>query len=217
MKTAFIACGLLKADLDGLLEEIKPDFDIYWLEPGLHNSPEKLRIELQKKIDELQGYDKIILSYALCGNALIGIKATHCDVVYLKSDDCINAFMCENPCLSELRRRAIFTNRSWLTSSISDSDEITRMYQKYGEERAKQIIEMMYKHYKELVYMKTEQDEIDDENLNAAKKFAEKINVELIFEPATLRMYRNLISQQPDENIKTLKKGETLTPKDFFE
>jgi hypothetical protein len=37
---------------------------------------------LQKTIDGLVGYEEAILSFGLCGNALLGITATTCDLIY---------------------------------------------------------------------------------------------------------------------------------------
>ena len=215
MKKAFIACGLLKPDLDILLDEIKPDLEIIWLESKLHSVPEKLKNEIQAAVDSLEGYDQILLSYALCGNALIGLTATTADVIYLKTDDCISVIMCEHPCLGELRRRSIFTNRSWLASSTMGSDDIAQAYQKYGEERAKEIIDMMYVHYKNTVYMQTE-EEVESEASSAAQKLAERTTTELIYEPASLNAYRALLKGEDHELIHTLKKGESLKFNDFY-
>ena len=215
MKKAFIACGLLKPDLELLIDEIKPELDIFWLDAKLHSSPEKLKNEIQETVNSLSGYDQIILSYALCGNALIGLSATTADIYYLKTDDCISALMCEHSCLFDLRRRSLFTNRSWLASSLAGNDEVSYTIEKYGEEQAKEIIDMMYTHYKNTVYMQTE-EVIDEQVLQKAQKLADYTTTELTFEPASMDVYRALLNGKKHDLIFTLKKGDTIAFDDFY-
>gem|GEM_PF-1840202 len=219
MKKAFINCGLLRPDLQPIYEEAEIYADVTWLEPGLHASPNKLREKLQETIDSLEGYDQVLLSYSLCGNALLGIRATHCDLLYLQTDDCINVLLCEHPDIKELRRSSMFTNRSWIESKIDDnsSSNYDRMIEKYGEERAKRLIRSMYKNYQNTVYMQTEtEEEVDPKYIGLAQEAAERSGTDLRFEPATIEAYRALIEGRPHRLITLLPKGEEITFEDFF-
>ena len=91
MKRILIGCEILKNELIEIIEKNQLKMDTVWLDEDLHNHPEKLKVELQTKIDELDGYDEVILSYGLCGNAMLGITATHCDLIYPRVEDCITA------------------------------------------------------------------------------------------------------------------------------
>lgn len=60
-----------------------------FMEPGLHENPEKLKDALQKMINQLSNVDFILLGYALCGNGLIGLTSKNATLVLPQYHDCI--------------------------------------------------------------------------------------------------------------------------------
>jgi len=215
MKTAYIVCGLLKPDVEKIIEEESPAGDIIWMEAGLHVRPEVLREALQETLDGLEGYDEAALAYALCGNALLGLRASTCKLRYLCTDDCISAVMCDNPNLPELRRHCMFTNRSWLNNPVAETEDIAKTIAKYGEKRAKRILEVMYGNYTNTCYMQTEET-VAEEDLRKAEEMAGLIGTELIFEPASNEVYRCLFAGEPHRLIKSIEKGGELRFEDFY-
>lgn len=214
MKKVLLCCGMIKKELENVLNADHPDIDVVWLDEDLHSHPDKLREEIQKNIDSLIGYDEIMLSYGLCGNALIGITARHCDILYPKTDDCINALLCDNCRLAELRKNSFFVSRGWLNTDRS-GESYERMVKKYGEARAQRIYKAMYKNYNNVVYMKIE-DVIADEMNDAALDIADRLDLNLLYEPAGIRLYEKLLTgTDDDKEIKRLKKGETIDYNDF--
>ncbi|MCL1803237.1 MAG: DUF1638 domain-containing protein [Eubacteriaceae bacterium] len=215
MNITAIACGLLKGDLMAIVEEAALAPNTIWLEPGLHKTPDKLRGALQDTIDSLDSCDEIILGYSLCGNALLGLRASSARIRYLATDDCISAVMHTNPKLGDLRRTSLFTSKSWLSELNPEEESINNAYEKYGN-RADRIIALMYKNYKSVVYMQTS-SYIEDEWAEKAELFAKRINKELIYEPGDYSAYEALFNRQDHELVKVLEKGETITLRDFFE
>ena len=60
------------------------------MKQGLHNTPDALRKELQKAIDEVEGgYSAILIGYGLCSNGLEGIVARNTKLVIMRGHDCI--------------------------------------------------------------------------------------------------------------------------------
>ncbi|MBQ2756781.1 MAG: DUF1638 domain-containing protein [Oscillospiraceae bacterium] len=217
MKRLLLGCGTIQKELEEVIEQNGLDIDVIWLESGLHAVPNDLKKELQKHIDAAVGYDEVILGYGLCGNALLDITATHCDVLYPRTDDCISAFMCENCREAELRRDSYFLSRGWLTMKTSDSliEQFNKVMEQYDEETAQEILEMMYGNYKRIVYLKVE-DEIAPEDLALAKQRAADMNFEFEIEPATIKLYEKLIlGDETYKGVQRLKKGETLNLKHF--
>ena len=108
MKRALIGCKIIQNELEEAIQKTNAELDIFWLDEDYHNHPDKLHNELQRNIDLLNDYDEILLSFGLCGNALIGIIATHCDIYYPKIDDCICGFLSNHDALNTLRKDSIF-------------------------------------------------------------------------------------------------------------
>jgi len=213
MKRLLLGCGIIQKELSEVIEKHGlQDLDVIWLEKGLHAIPAELHAELQKHIDAAEGYDEVILGYGLCGKALLDITATHCDILYPKTDDCISALMCENCRAAELRRDSYFLSRGWLTMRSDDSliSQFNELLEKYDEETAQEIMEMMYGHYKRIVYLQAEK-EIDPVDLAMAKKTAEDMNFLFEIEPATIRLYEKLVlGDETYPGVARIKKGESL-------
>jgi len=213
MKRLLLGCGIMQKELEAALEQYDmSNLDIIWIEAGLHAVPAELHTELQKHIDAAGEYDEVILGYGLCGKALLDITATHCDILYPRTDDCISALMCENCRAAELRRDSYFLSRGWLTMRSDDSlvSQFNELLEKYDEETAQEIMEMMYGHYKRIVYLQAEK-EIAPEDLELAKKTAADMNFEFEIEPATVKLYEKLVlGDESYPGVERLKKGETL-------
>lgn len=212
MKRLLLGCGTIQKELSEVIEKHGLDIDVIWMEAGLHGVPADLNRELQSRIDAAEGYDEVILGYGLCGKALLDITATHCDLLYPATDDCISAFMCENCRAAELRRDSYFLSRGWLTLNTDDSfvEMYNRMFEKYDEETAREIMEMMYGHYRRIVYLQIE-DEIDPDDLEMVKKRADDMDFEMEIEPASIALYENLIlGNESYPGVARLKKGDTL-------
>lgn len=219
MKRLLLGCGIIQKELTEALEKYEFDnLDIIWMEAGLHGEPKDLNRALQEKIDESEGYDEVILGYGLCGNALLGIEATHCDILYPKEHDCINAFMCGNCRAQELRRDSYFFSRGWLEMRTDDSltHQYDKLLEKYDEEEAEFLMSVMYGNYKRLVYLKIE-DEIAPEDLRKAQGYADAMNFEFVIEPASIILYEKLIlGDESFPGVARLPKGEVLTLQHFM-
>lgn len=211
MKRAIIGCSIIKNDILGIIEKLPYECDVFWMDEELHDSPEKLHKVLQEKIDELADYDEIILSFMLCGNALLGIKSDTSRLVFMIADDCIYATMCHRDDYSELRKTSIFTSHGWLNTRKNTMTDFSRSVKRYGEERAQQIFKMMYKNYKNVVYMKLE-DEISPENRQKAEEMAQRLGLELLYRDGSLDFYRELFDRSgSSDRICVLEPGNAVS------
>jgi len=73
-KKKIFACRTMEAEIREVLPE---DVDCEFLEYGLHSYPDKLRQELQLKIEEAGEYDTLLFGYGLCSNGVTGLKSKH--------------------------------------------------------------------------------------------------------------------------------------------
>ncbi len=150
---------MIKKDIEPLIKGLGYEYELIWLDETLHNTPQKLHDTLQETIDSLSDCDEIILTYLLCGNALVGIKSDHSELRFLKGDDCICACMSLREDYKQLRTSAIFLSSGWLSSQRSPLTEYDALLQKYGEKRTKTVYNAMYRNYKNIVYMKMDENE----------------------------------------------------------
>ena len=214
MKRALIGCKIIQKEIEEAIQKTNAALDTFWLDEDYHNHPDKLHAELQKNIDMLNGYDEILLSFGLCGNALIGITATHCDIYYPKIDDCICGFLSNHDTLNKLRKDSVFVSRGWLTTRNSFANEYNRASARYGEDRAESIYKKLYANYKNVIYMKTEQN-IPKDLMDKAKDMATRLDLSFKIEPADYEVYIKLLNEQDHPLIRKLPKGSTITHKDF--
>ena len=71
MKTAVIACKTIEDELNFAMQQTGCTFPVVWLEPGLHNVPEKLHAAVQTAIDDLADDCRVLLAMGFCGNRFV--------------------------------------------------------------------------------------------------------------------------------------------------
>ncbi len=116
----FIGCHVLWREICYFASMSNNIFNFRFLKQGLHCTPDILRAELQKAIDEAEneaeneaekeaensadskgnkdskdnkGYDAILIGYGLCSNGTAGIKARKTRLVMMRGHDCITFFL----------------------------------------------------------------------------------------------------------------------------
>lgn len=146
-----IACQIFEKELAFFSSRSEHAFDVQYLEQELHNTPEKLRDELQDAIDAVEGdYDAILLAYGLCSNGVEGLVAKKHPLVIVKGHDCITFFLG-----SKERYKEYFDEHPgtyWYTPGWIDTgsqpgkgryEKLLESYvEKYGEDNAKFLMEM---------------------------------------------------------------------------
>ena len=95
-KITVIACGVLAADLRHLAPTLGREINLHFLPGGLHATPERLRIELQKAIDEIsrsEAPERIVIGYGVCGRGTVSLHARTVPLVIPRVHDCIALFL----------------------------------------------------------------------------------------------------------------------------
>lgn len=216
MKRILIACSMMEDEIKKVYEEIQCDIPVVWVERGYHNSPEKLKAELQRMIHEHQDADEILLSYGLCGNGTNGIVSEKARVVMPRFDDCINMMLC---CGKRQSRGLVKTGNIYITGGwTKDSESILQQYEKYveeyGEESADAILEMMYEHYERITVIDTGSYDMAPV-MEYAQKAAELLDLEAGTTEGSTGILKQLLTGQWDENFIILNPGEELKASDF--
>ena len=214
MKQILIACAMMEDEIKKVYEEIECHIPIIWVERGFHNTPEKLKKELQRLIEEHQDVDEILLSFGLCGNGTDGIVSPKARLILPKFDDCINMLLCRGKRQSRALAKtgSIYMTRGWIQDSES-SESILEKYEKYveeyGEESADAIMEMMYEHYKKITLIDTKSYDIAPV-MEYAKKAAELLELETEVTEGSTDILKQLLMGQWEENFIVREPGESV-------
>jgi len=157
MRLRIIACEVLFREICLCAAHSKNVISIEFLKRGLHDNPDILRSDVQRKIDETDEsiYEGILLGYALCSNGTVGIRARGIPLVVPKAHDCVTLFLG-----SKERYRKHFTDNpgtyyytsGWLERAgskverkVQDGRGLGKKYEeyvgKYGEDNARYLME----------------------------------------------------------------------------
>ncbi len=93
---AIVACRVFESDIRAILEEGGIEAELTFLEGGLHSSPSKLRVMLQKEIDRISAEGRagrIALAYGTCGRGIVGLQARSVPILIPRVHDCIALYL----------------------------------------------------------------------------------------------------------------------------
>jgi hypothetical protein len=146
-----IACHVLWRELCHFASLSPHVFTFNFVKQGLHNTPELLKVQLQKAVDEApEECDAVLLGYGLCSNGAAGVVARTKPLVIPRAHDCITFFLG-----SKERYREYFDAHpgtywytpGWIECSLQPGLDrynfLRRDYvEKYGEDNADYLMEM---------------------------------------------------------------------------
>ncbi len=145
-----IACHVLWREICHFAAQSEHVFFFRFLKQGLHDTPELLRTELQRVIDEEDGkHDALLIGYGLCSNGIQGIVARTTPLVCVRAHDCITFLLG-----SKERYRAYFDSHpgtywyspGWIEDCPMPGQEryeaaLKTYTELYGEDSAKYLME----------------------------------------------------------------------------
>ncbi len=156
MRTKIIACQVFVEELRSLLPE---DVDIDTLDMSLHERPRSLRQMLQDRLDASRDCDTIVLGYGMCGQATVGLRATHCRLALPRVDDCIGMFLGSRAAYREQHRQeagTYFLTKGWIGSGVTTPfSAYDAVRERWGAERAERVRGAMLGHYRRLAFVRT--------------------------------------------------------------
>ncbi|MEJ5259004.1 MAG: DUF1638 domain-containing protein [Anaerohalosphaeraceae bacterium] len=160
-----IACKALKPEIEFCLtkQPSQNSLTVDWMQQGLHNTPEELRTQLQKKLDTVPDADAVLLAYGLCGGALRGL---HCrrTLVIPRAHDCISLLFGSRETHEQYVREypgSYFFSAGWLReapvpSAQNDRRRLEEYTALYGPDNADYLLQTetaWRKKYKQAVYI----------------------------------------------------------------
>ncbi len=218
-RTKVIACQIFVEELRPLLPD---DAELDTIQMSLHERPRSLRELLQERIDGSADCDTIVLGYGACGQATVGLRATHSRLVLPRVDDCIGMFLGSRAAYRaqhEAEPGTYFLTKGWvgagLTTPFSSYDALR---ERWGTERADRVRAAMLGRYRRLAFVRT--GEVDDPELAdasaAAQHTAERFSLRYDEIDGSRDLVRPLLYGPWDERFVVVPAGGTVRLTDFL-
>lgn len=195
MRTTMIVCETLRDEFLFLYKDIGLKANVKWIESGLHNYTQKLHDRLQEAVDGITDCDRVILVFGRCGDSVLNLKNGNFEMIIPKADDCISLLMG-----SDERRRdyskehaAYYLTDGWIRGERNIWVEYLYSVEKYGEETARSIADMMYCNYRTLALLDTGVNPIG-QLMEKTREIEKTLNLERKVVPAELTYMRELLT-----------------------
>ena len=216
-KQTLIACSMMEDEIHQIFDCLNCSVPVVWMDRGFHNTPQKLKEELQKQIDLLQDQDDILLAFGLCGNGTEGICSKNTRLILPKFDDCINMLLCTGTRTDRALTRAdsIYLTRGWTLDSEAILQQYEKIKEQYDEEMCEIIMETMYEHYHSITVIDTGCYDTEPV-LDYAHQAADLLDLEVETAPGSNHILAQLLTGQWDDNFIILEPGKTISSA-FFE
>jgi hypothetical protein len=178
MKLLLIACEIVYREICYCISQSKNMVDTRFLKKGLHDiGCEKMSQTIQEEIASVpqDGYEAILLGYALCNNGIRDLYSENLPIVVPRAHDCITFLMGSKESYKSYMDKhpgTYFRSTGWIERNKAELDEngepisvmtqlgLNKSYEEYvaeyGEENAKYIMEVMHgglNHYDTLAYI----------------------------------------------------------------
>jgi len=123
-----------------------------FLEQSLHRTPQKMKPIIQDEIDKAakEDWDYVILSYGLCSNGILGVKANHHPIVIPRVHDCIALFLGSWKKYMEEHKKepgTYYLTKGWIDEGKSPIGIYREYCQRYDKETAEWVIKEGLKNY----------------------------------------------------------------------
>ncbi|MEG1500675.1 MAG: DUF1638 domain-containing protein [Clostridiales bacterium] len=220
MTKVIVGCEMIKPEIEAAVAKTGREYEIIYIDAGLHTRPKLLREELEKVLCQLKkdqpAVDTVLLAMALCGNAVIEFTAPM-RLVVPKMDDCLTMFLHTNDeaHLNLKKTGEYYTTKGWLTVKNYIKEEHDFTIEKYGEKKGKKLLERIYLDYHALTMI--ENGTFDPEEIKElAEETASYIGCPLKRVAGSNLVLEKLIDGRWDEQFLIAEAGEMLTLEDFM-
>lgn len=214
-KTVVLACEMLAHEIRAALAETALDCDVIWVERELHNYPDRLRAGLQSHIDQIEA-EQILLAFAQCGNAPVGLEARGAALVLPRFADCIHLFRSFQPRdPGQVDIRTLYASPGFLEERSGLLKDYDRCLARYGEAKARRMCRAMVRNYRYVSFLDT--GAVPAEAfLPIAQETAEILDLEYTACGGTFRALCKLFSGPWDGEFIVVPPGGRLDEESFF-
>lgn len=216
MNTITLACYTIRDEIMLVVDDLRVNCPILWIDSGLHNFPEKLNKAIQEQINRIENVQNILLLFGSCGNSLAGLYSSNARIIFPKVDDCISLFLGGNERRRMLDKQdpSYYLTKGYLKNETNILTEFTYCKNRYGKEKAKTIFKKMLNNYRKLRVIDTgayDPNEIAEETNTMADEF------DLIHEivEGSLEIIYKAFRGEWDEDFVIVEPGQTISYNDL--
>ncbi len=211
MNTAVLACQTVSDELNMAIMQTEVSYPVYWIESGLHNTTEKLQRKIGEELERLQEAETVLLAFGYCGTALQGISSNYSRLVLPRLDDCISMLLgsSQERKKREEEKATYFFTAGWLKYERSLVQEYEYAREKYGPERAQELMEMMLKHYERFALIDTGAYDLAPYQ-EKIKELTSLLGMEQQVIKGSLRVFKKLLTGPYDEEFIVTLPGEEI-------
>jgi Protein of unknown function (DUF1638) len=220
MRMKVIACRVM---IDEMRDFLPADVEADVFEISRHIRPKQLKADLQAAVDRVDGTcDGILLGYGLCSNAVVGLHARKSRIVIPKIHDCIGVFLGSHEAyLDEMQKEpAFFLTQGYIQGYQSERsgplDELEKVAQRHGRERAEKIVGEMMRPYKRLVYIKTARASDVEADRQYSAAMAARFNLRYEEKPGKSDLLRRLAEGKWESGFVVIEPGHEATLEHFM-
>lgn len=216
MRFKLISCEVLFREMCDAVARSPHQVDVEFLSKGLHDrGGAAMAKELQANIDATDGYDAVLLGYALCGNGLHGLRARSIPVAAMRAHDCIALLLGSRERYAELVTEepgTYFRSTGWIErgsgleqlvmNSTGVGISLDQFIEKYGEDNGRYLYHEMTRYqtnYQKLVYIQTGL-EPDGRFENEARREAAERGWRFESVKGSLEIFRRLVGGEWDND-----------------
>jgi len=211
-----VACNTLKDEINMVISDLDLNINIYWVDSGLHNYPDKLNNKIQEKIDQVKDTDNILLLFGYCGRSIEGIKANNSRIIFPAVDDCISLFLNGIEPKEKLQENApaYYFTRGYLENEYNIWNEYKYSIDKFGKERSKKLMKRMFKNYKLIRVINTKAYDIK-KIIPKTKMIAEEFDLDHKIIEGDLSILYEAFQQNWENNFIIKNRGEKINLNDL--
>jgi len=153
MRLKFIICKVLQKEAYLCASRSKNIVDVVLMHQGLHETPDILRTEVQKALEETtdvqdRPYDAALLGYGLCSNGILGLSAK-IPIVVPRGHDCITLLLGSKEKYQQYfdtHRGVYWYSVGWIESGTQPSqqryeEKLAEYRERFGEDNARYLME----------------------------------------------------------------------------
>jgi hypothetical protein len=153
LRLQFIVCQVMQREAYYCASRTRNIVDIVLMPQGLHNTPDKLKAEVQKALDRTEDgagkpYDATLLGYGLCSNGIVGL-ASKIPLVVVRGHDCMTMLLGSKKRYKEYfdsHRGTYWYSPGWLEHGCQPGKEkyeraLAEYEAKFGKDNAKYLME----------------------------------------------------------------------------
>ena len=234
MRLRAICCEVLARQAYFVASTSQHVIDIELVDKGLHEEPDQLRAELQRRLDttDPERYDAVLLGYGLCSNATAGLTCAHAPMILPRAHDCITLYLGSRERYGQefgdhpgtfwytpdyIERGG--SGENYVALGSSDDANMAQVYEeyvaKYGQDNADYLMEVMgawKQHYDRAAYIDTPDLRLPDYR-GKVREMADRRGWHFEEMAGSLVILRMLFEGDwHQERFLTIPPGETITP-----